>query len=211
MSKKISNFIKKTGKVGNIIIISAPSGSGKSSICEAVLAEGKKNINYSISYTTRPPRKDEKNGKNYYFISENKFKQMVEEKKFVEWAKVHGSYYYGTSKELLNKALSAGKNIILEIDVQGGVNIKKQYPNNSCMIFIMAPDFKTLKKRLTTRNKDCKETIYMRMLNAKKELKYLPKYEYLVINKKLDEAVYAVKTIIKSLEYKIEKDRVYFV
>jgi guanylate kinase len=206
VSKKISNPIKKAG---NIIIISAPSGAGKSSICEAVLAEGKKNISYSISYTTRSPRKGEGNGKNYYFISEDKFKQMIEEKKFAEWAKVHGNYY-GTSKEVLNKALSVGKNIILEIDVQGGVSIKKQYPNNSCMIFIMTPDFKTLKKRLMARNKDRKETISMRMLNAKKELKYLPKYEYLVINKKLDEAVHAVKTIIKSLKYKIEKGRIYF-
>jgi guanylate kinase len=201
VSKKISSPIKKAGK---IIIISAPSGAGKSSICEAVLAEGKKNISYSISYTTRSPRKGEKNGKNYYFISEDKFKQMIEEKKFAEWVKLYGNYY-GTSKELINKALSVGKNIILEIDVQGGTSIKKHYPNNSCMIFIMTPDFKTLKKRLTARNKDCKKTTYMRMLNAKKELKYLPRYEYLVINKKLNEAVHAVKTIIKSLEYKIEK------
>ncbi|MDR2811866.1 MAG: guanylate kinase [Endomicrobium sp.] len=206
MSKKISNSIKKAG---NIIIISAPSGAGKSSICEAVFAESKKNISYSISYTTRSPRKGEENGKNYYFISENKFKQMIEKKRFAEWAKVHGNYY-GTSKKLINKALNDGKNIILAIDVQGGVSLKKQYPNNSCMIFIMTTDLKTLKKRLTARNKDCKGTISMRMRNAKKELKYLPKYEYLVINRKLDEAVHAVKTIIKSLEYKIEKDRIYF-
>jgi guanylate kinase len=196
-------------KVGNIIIISAPSGAGKSSICEAVLAEDKKNITYSVSYTTRSHRQGEKNGKNYYFISEDKFKQMIKEKKFAEWAKVHGNYY-GTSKELLNEALSVGKNIILEIDVHGGASIKKQYPNNSCMIFIMTPDFKTLEKRLMVRNIDSKETISMRMLNAKKELKYLSRYEYLVINKKLDEAVNAVKTIIKSLKYKIEKGRVYF-
>jgi guanylate kinase len=173
------------------------------------LGEGKKNISYSISYTTRDPRKGEENGKNYYFISEDKFKQMIEEKKFAEWAKVHGNYY-GTSKKTINKALIGGKNIILTIDVQGGVSLKKKYPNNSCMIFIMTPDFKTLKKRLTARNKDCKETISMRMLNAKRELKYLPKYEYLVINRKLDEAVHAIKTIIKSLEYKIEKRRIYF-
>jgi guanylate kinase len=206
VSKKISSHIKKTG---NIIIISAPSGAGKSSICEAVLAECKKDISYSVSYTTRYLRKGEENGKSYYFISEDEFKQMIKENKFAEWAKVHGNYY-GTSKELLNKALSVGKNIILEIDVQGGVSIKKQYPNSSYMIFIMTPDFKTLKKRLTVRKKDCKKTIFMRMLNAKRELKYLPKYDYLVINKKLDEAVHAVKTIIKSLEYKIEKGRIYF-
>jgi guanylate kinase len=205
VSKRLNNPIK----LGNIIIVSAPSGAGKTSICEAVLASDKKNIRYSISYTTRPKRTGEKNGKNYFFVSEKIFKRMVKEGKFAEWAKVHGNYY-GTSKELLNKSLVAYKNIILEIDVQGAINIKKQYPDRTCMIFIMTPDFKTLEKRLMARNKDRKEIIDRRMVNAKKELKYLPKYDYLVINKKLVDAVGSVKTIIKSLEYKIQKDAIYF-
>jgi guanylate kinase len=201
VSKKLNRPVKR----GNIIIVSAPSGAGKSSICEAILASDKKNITYSISYTTRRQRSGEKNGKNYFFVSEEVFKKMIKEGKFVEWAKVHGSYY-GTSKEVFEKALTVYKNIILEIDVQGAINIKKQYPNRACMIFIMTPDFKTLEKRLIARNKDRKEIIDMRMINAKKELKYLPKYEYLVINKKLTDAVEAVRTIIKSLGYKIQKD-----
>jgi guanylate kinase len=205
VSKKISNPIK----LGNIIILSAPSGAGKSSICEVVLASDKKDITYLISHTTRPPRTGEKNGENYFFVSEESFKKMIKEGKFAEWAKVHGNYY-GTSKELLDKALTAGKNVILEIDVQGGINIKKQYPYRTCMIFIMPTDFKTLEKRLIARNKDCKETIDMRIVNAKKELEYLPKYEYLVINKDLTDAVESVRTIIKSLEYKIQKDTIYF-
>ncbi|MDR3195725.1 MAG: guanylate kinase [Endomicrobium sp.] len=205
MSKKISNPIK----LGNIIILSAPSGAGKSSICEAVLASDKKDTTYLISYTTRHPRTGEKNGKNYFFLSEESFKKMIKEGKFAEWAKVHGNYY-GTSKELLDKALTAGKNVILEIDVQGGINIKKQYPYRTCMIFIMTTDFKTLEKRLIARNKDCKETIDTRMVNAKKELEYLPKYDYLVINRDLTDAVESVRTIIKSLEYKIQKDTIYF-
>jgi guanylate kinase len=205
VSKKISNPIK----LGNIIILSAPSGAGKSSICEAVLASDKKDTTYLISYTTRHPRTGEKNGKNYFFLSEESFKKMIKEGKFAEWAKVHGNYY-GTSKELLDKALTAGKNVILEIDVQGGINIKKQYPYRTCMIFIMTTDFKTLEKRLIARNKDCKETIDTRMVNAKKELEYLPKYDYLVINRDLTDAVESVRTIIKSLEYKIQKDTIYF-
>ncbi|MDR2436520.1 MAG: guanylate kinase [Endomicrobium sp.] len=196
-------------KLGNIIVVSAPSGAGKSSICEAVLASNKKNITYSISYTSRHKRAGEKNGKNYFFVSEEIFKEMVKEGKFVEWAKVHGNYY-GTSKELLNKSLAVCKNIILEIDVQGAMNIKKQYPDRTCMIFIMTPDFKTLEKRLMARNKDRKEIIDIRMINAKKELKYLPNYDYLVINKKLVDAVESVKTIIKSLDYKIQKGSIYF-
>jgi guanylate kinase len=206
VSKKLNNPIK----LGSIIIVSAPSGAGKSSICEAVLKSDKKNIIYSISYTTRPHREGEKNGENYFFVSEEDFKKMVKEDKFAEWAEVHGNYY-GTSKEFLEKALNEGKNIILEIDVQGGVNIKKQYPDRSCMIFIMTSDFKTLEERLIARNKDCRDTINMRMSNAKKELEYLPQYEYLVINKDLSIAVDSVKTIIKSLEYKIQKDTIYFV
>jgi guanylate kinase len=205
VSKKLNNSIK----LGNIIILSAPSGAGKSSICEAVLASDKKNITYSVSYTTRCKRSGEKNGKNYFFVSEDIFKKMVKKGKFAEWAKVHGNYY-GTSKELLNKSLAACRNIILEIDVQGAINIKKQYPGKTCMIFIMTPDFKTLEKRLIARNKDRKEIIDMRMINAKKELEYLPKYNYLVINKRLFDAVESVKTIIKSLEYKIQKDAIYF-
>jgi guanylate kinase len=196
-------------KLGNIIIVSAPSGAGKSSICEAVVSSNKKNVTYSISYTTRHKRSGEKNGKNYFFVSEEIFKKMVKKGEFAEWAKVHGNYY-GTSRELLNKSLAVYKNIILEIDVQGAINIKKQYPDRTCMIFIMTPDFMTLEKRLMARNKDCKEIINMRMVNAKKELEYLPKYDYLVINKKLNVAVESVKTIIKSLEYKIQKDAIYF-
>jgi guanylate kinase len=205
VSKKLNNPVK----LRNIIVVSAPSGAGKSSICEAVLASNRKNITYSISYTSRHKRAGEKNGKDYFFVSEEIFKEMVKEGKFVEWAKVHGNYY-GTSKELLNKSLAVCKNIILEIDVQGAMNIKKQYPDRTCMIFIMTSDFKTLEKRLMARNKDRKEIIDMRMINAKKELKYLPKYDYLVINKKLVDAVESVKTIIKSLEYKIQKGAIYF-
>ena len=131
---------------------------------------------------------------------------MIKEKKFAEWAKVHGNYY-GTSKTFLDGVLKAGKNVLLEIDVQGGMNIKKQYPD-ACMIFIMVLDFGTLKKRLISRNEDCKESgINLRLENAKKELEFAREYEYLVINENLDEAVAAVKTIIKSLEYKILKNR----
>ncbi|MDR1474223.1 MAG: guanylate kinase [Endomicrobium sp.] len=206
MSEKLNNPIK----LGNIIIVSAPSGAGKSSICDAVLASDKENITYSISYTTRSPRKGEKNGKNYFFVSEENFKKMIEEDKFVEWAKVHDNYY-GTSKEFLEKVLDEGKNIILEIDVQGGIKIKNEYPDRSCMIFVMTPDFKTLEERLIARNKDCRDSINMRMINAKKELEYLPQYEYLVINKDFSIAVESVKTIIASLKYRIQKDTIYFV
>jgi guanylate kinase len=187
---------------GNIIIISAPSGAGKTSICNAVISENK-NIVCLVSYTTRLRRSGEKNGREYFFVDEIEFKKMIKKKRFVEWAKVHGNYY-GTSKATLARVLKTGRNVLLEIDVRGGMNIKKLYPN-SCMIFIMTPNLRTLKNRLISRSKDCRKIIETRFSNAKKELKFVKKYEYLVINKNLNDAVEAIRIIIKSLEYKIQK------
>ena len=193
--------MKKQTKKGHIIVVSAPSGAGKTSICDAHIASDKNTI-YSISYTTRVPRQGEKNGREYFFTTSATFKKMIKDNKFAEWALVHGNYY-GTPKAFLNKTINSGKNVLLDIDVQGGLNIKKQY-KNACMIFIMTKDLKTLKSRLLKRNKDSKETIEKRLKNAQKELKLLPKYDYLVINDKLQDASEAVKTIIKSLNYKRE-------
>lgn len=199
--------MKKKLKKGNIIVISAPSGAGKTSVCDAVIKEDKNTV-YSVSATTRKPREGENNGTEYFFTGEKKFKEMIKGGKFAEWAKVHGNYY-GTPKSFLAKTLEKGKNVLLDIDVQGGISIKKIYPW-ACMIFIMTPDFKTLEKRLRTRKTDSAESIKERLSNAKKELALLDKYEYLVINEKLDKAVEAVLTIIKSLRYKTEKGKKYF-
>jgi guanylate kinase len=206
LNKKLNNSDKSLG-IGNIIIISAPSGTGKTAICNVVVRSSR-NVVYSVSYTTRRPRKDEKNGREYFFVNKTEFKKMVEEGEFVEWAKVHGNYY-GTSKIFLDKMLKTGKNVLMDIDVQGGMIIKKQYPS-ACMIFVMPPDLKTLKERLISRNKDHKEIIKMRLGNAMEEVESVQKYEYLIINEKLDKAVVAVKTIIKSLKYKVQKNKKYF-
>jgi guanylate kinase len=204
LNKRLDNPGKS---LGNIIIISAPSGAGKTTICNAVVRSSR-NVLYSVSYTTRRPRKDEINDREYFFVSKIEFKKMVKERKFAEWARVHGSYY-GTSKVFLDKMLKTGKNILMDIDVQGGMIIKKQYPG-ACMIFVMPPDLRTLKERLVLRNKDHKETIKMRLGNAVEEIEFVQKYEYLVINEELNKAVIAVKTIIKSLKYKIQKNKKYF-
>jgi guanylate kinase len=189
---------------GNIIIISAPSGTGKTAVCDAVIRSSG-NVVYSISYTTRRPREDEKTGREYFFVNKTEFKRMIEDGKFAEWAEVHGNYY-GTLKVFLDKMLKTGKDILMDIDVQGGMNIKKQYPS-ACMIFIMPPDLKTLKERLVSRNKDNRKIIKVRLGNAAKEVKFIQEYEYLVINGELNKAVIAVKTIIKSLKYKIQKNK----
>ncbi|BAV59100.1 guanylate kinase [Candidatus Endomicrobiellum trichonymphae] len=205
LNKRLNNSSAKS--LGNIIIISAPSGAGKTAICNAVV-KSSRNVVYSVSYTTRCPRKDETNGGEYFFIDRTEFQKMIEEGKFAEWAKVHGNYY-GTSKVFLGKMLKMKKNILMDVDIQGGMSIKKQYPG-ACMIFVMPPDLKTLKERLVSRNKDHKKIIKMRLGNAVEEVKSVQKYEYLVINDKLDKAVIAVKTIIKSLKYKIQKNKKYF-
>ncbi len=191
-------------KKGMIIIVSAPSGAGKTSICDALI-ESDKNIVYSVSTTTREPRKGEKNGKEYYFVNDSDFKKMVKEKMFVEWAKVH-DHFYGTSKKVLEQTINKGKDILLDIDVQGAVKIKKQY-KNALMIFITTPTLKVLKERLIKRNKDSLEVIKTRVENAKRELTYLPKYDYLILNDKLDESIKQAKSIICAERLSIKRNK----
>jgi guanylate kinase len=194
----------KSKKKGMVIIMSAPSGAGKTSICDAVVKKNK-NIVYSISTTTRAPRKGEKNGKEYYFVTEAQFKAEIKQKQFVEWAKVHNNYY-GTSKKILESIISKGKDVLLDIDVQGAIKIKKQY-KDALMIFIMTPSLKILKQRLIKRNKDSLEVIKTRVENAKRELTYLPKSDYLILNDKLDESIKQAKSIICAERLSIKRNK----
>ncbi|MDR2772920.1 MAG: guanylate kinase [Elusimicrobiota bacterium] len=187
-------------KKGHIIVISAPSGAGKTSICKEIL-KSSNTIVYSISYTTRKPRDKEKNGVEYYFITENKFVDMINDEKFAEWAKVYDNYY-GTPKNVLQKTIDAGKNILLEIDVQGAMDIKKVFPQ-ACMIFIKVPNIKILRERLIKRGQDSVSIIKKRIANVKSELRFINKYDYIVVNDNLEESIEAVKIIIMSLQYKV--------
>ena len=191
-------------KKGMIIIVSAPSGAGKTSICDALIKEDK-NIVYSVSTTTRQPREGEKNGVEYYFVDDKKFKEMVKKNVFVEWAKVH-NHFYGTSKNVLEQTINKGKDILLDIDVQGAVKIKKQY-KDALMIFITTPTLKILKQRLIKRNKDSMEVIKTRIENAKKELTYMPKYDYLILNDKLDESIENAKSVICAERLSIKRNK----
>ncbi len=192
-------------KKGMIVIVSAPSGAGKTSICDALI-KSDKNIVYSVSTTTRLPRKGEKNGKEYFFVDEKTFKSMVKKNMFVEWAKVHNNFY-GTSRKVLEQTINKGKDILLDIDVQGAIKIKKQY-KDALMIFITTPTLKILKERLIKRNKDSLDVIKTRIKNAKKELTYLPKYDYLVLNDKLDISISNVKSIICAQRLSIKRNKV---
>ncbi|MDR2860671.1 MAG: guanylate kinase [Elusimicrobiota bacterium] len=192
--------MKKNKKIGKIIVISAPSGAGKTTICNEIIKSDKNTI-YSISYTTRKPRGNEKNGVEYFFTDIANFKKMLKADKFVEWAKVHDNYY-ATPKSFLSKTIKSGINILLDVDVQGGMKIKKHFPQ-ACLIFIKVPSIKALRERLIKRGQDNSEIIKMRIKNAKKEMQFINKYDYVVVNDDLEESISAVKAIIKSLDYKI--------
>ncbi len=179
---------------GAPIVISAPSGGGKTTICARLCKQHPKHIRYSISATTRKPRRSERNGKNYFFLSEREFKRWIEDEKFVEWAKVHG-HYYGTPQEVFEKNLKRGYNVIMDIDVQGGLNIKRRYPE-SILIFVITKNPAILKQRLKKRKTDTKATIEKRIRNAKKELTRGEKYDYIVINDTLPQTIKTITAIL---------------
>ncbi len=170
---------------GRHFIISAPSGAGKSTLCKALLKRFG-NIIFSISYTTRKPRPGEQDGVDYFFITQAEFKKGIKSGKWAEWAIVHENYY-GTSTEYLDKKLLSGKDIVLEIDVQGAKQILEKYPE-SITIFIMAPSFDELRNRLESRGSDDPDVIERRMKNAKEEVAQKDLYQHIIVNDKLSRA-----------------------
>ena len=193
--------MKDQSKGSHLFVISGPSGVGKNTIIREIMnrVDG---LSYSVSHTTRPPRKGEVNGKNYYFVDEETFKKMIENGEFVEWAKVY-SDYYGTSFFSIREKLSQGKDVILDLDVQGGMNIKK-YFKNSTLIFVLPPSIEELKKRLKKRGTD-ERTIEERLSNLKYEIEMAESYDFIVLNDRLEDAVKETEAIIISERCKKEK------
>lgn len=189
-------------KKGFLITLAAPSGGGKSSVCDIVLRQLPQ-IRYSISWTTREPRGEEKNGIHYFFTDEQTFLQKKEAGFFLESALVHG-HYYGTSKEFVYDTLQQGSHIIMDIDVQGVEQIRKQ-GFSVVTIFIIPPTYKILEERLLNRKTDSEEVIRQRLINAKKEIDRLIEYDYLVINKNLEEAARDIVSIINAEEIKVSR------
>ncbi len=185
---------------GRLFIISAPSGAGKTTLCRTVL-ERFSDMLYSISYTTRPPRNGEQHGVDYYFISQKEFKKGINGRTWAEWAEVHGSFY-ATLAEFLNSGLAAGKDILLDIDVQGTIQILERYPD-TVTIFVMPPSLETLRSRLELRGKDSQEVIERRLCNAEKEMAQKELYHHVIIN---DDLKTAKKQLIALIErYRSEK------
>jgi guanylate kinase len=182
-------------KRGHIFIISAPSGAGKTTLVQAVLNRFSDML-YSVSYTTRAPRSGETNGIDYFFISEDDFIKSIENHKWAEWAKVHDCYY-GTSADYLDKGRSAGHDILLDIDIQGMLQLLERYPD-SITIFIMPPSLDTLRKRLESRGTDHRAAIEKRLANAEKEMTQKDLYRHIVVNDQLHRAVAELTSIIKT-------------
>lgn len=177
---------------GNLIVLSGFSGAGKGTIVKELIKQYGYQV--SISATTRSPREGEVHGKDYYFKSKEEFEAMIEENGFIEWAKYVGNYY-GTPRAFVEEALNQGKNVILEIEVQGAMNIKEQYPD-AILMFIAPPSAEILRERLIGRGTEDMETIEKRLNRAKEEVNDMEQYDYLVINDKLDECVEEIHQIV---------------
>ena len=189
---------------GNLFVVSAPSGAGKSSLVNALL-ELDANVQPSVSHTTRPPRGQEKHGREYFFASEQEFDAMILGEAFVEWAHVHGRRY-GTSKKMIEERMSQGADVVLEIDYQGGLQIKKMYAN-AILIFILPPSWEELRSRLERRGEDAPDIIDLRMQNAAIEMAQAKEFDFVIINEVFERALFDLKTIIHAQRLKYVAQR----
>lgn len=192
----------KTKKQGLLIVLSGPSGSGKNTVCDEV-KKNNSNIWESISMTSRKPRKGEEDGKAYYFVSTEEFEKNIEDDKMLEWAKFAGNYY-GTPKESVQKHLYKGEDVILVIEIQGALQIKKKLPQ-ALFIFLLPPSMRELKRRLTDRHTESEEKILERFETAYKEINEISKYNYVIINDKVEEAAQKLDAIIKAERCRVDR------
>ncbi len=183
-----------TDKKGSIIVVSAPSGAGKTTIVKNILNVFP-DIKFSVSATTRKKRVNETHGVEYFFLSQDEFLKKIEKNEFVEWEKVY-DYYYGTLKSFIEDSINSGTSVLLELEVKGALNIKKLFPE-SVLIYIMPPSFEELKNRLINRKTETEEDLEKRLKRAEMELNLKDNFDYIVINNKLENAISEVKEIVK--------------
>ena len=197
-------MIKKRRR-GLLLVVSAGSGAGKSTLCRMLLKR-RKNLVFSISATTRLPRPGEKEGKDYFFVTEAAFKAMRQREELAEWAKVHGQDYYGTPKAFLERMRSQGKDVLLDIDVQGALQVKRRYPD-AVLIFITTPTFSEMERRLRSRSSETEAQIRQRLADARHELKYKGFYDYNVVNDRIPLALKRLEAILDTASLKISQKK----
>jgi len=178
---------------GNLIIVSSPSGGGKGTLIKEVL-KVLPNIGYSISFTTREMRTGEENGKDYFFVGKHQFEELIKRREFLEFAEVHGNFY-GTSLSFVKAKIEAGRDVVLEIDVQGAESVRKQFPE-AVSVFILPPSFEILQKRLTARATEKKADLDLRLKNSFREVGRFKEFEYIIVNNEVTKATNDLKSII---------------
>ncbi|NML87198.1 guanylate kinase [Polaromonas sp.] len=189
---------------GNLFVVAAPSGAGKSSLVKALM-ELDSAIQPAVSHTTRPPRGQEKHGREYFFLSPDEFDGMVQRDAFLEWAHVHG-HRYGTSRHTIEERVAHGADVILEIDFQGAINVKQIF-RNAVLIFILPPSWEELRSRLQRRGEDSAEVIELRLKNAAIEMAQAQKFDFVIINELFERAVFDLKTIVHAQRLKFSAQR----
>ncbi len=182
--------------MGKLIIISAPSGTGKSTIISRIIDDERLKLAFSVSATTRSPRDGEVNGVNYYFMTVDEFEQRVKNDEFAEYQQVYEGRYYGTLKCEIERIMDSGRNVVLDIDVLGGINVKKIYGDRALALYILPPSMQALRERLEHRGTDSSEEIEKRVAKAEFELGYVDAYDKRVVNDVLDVAVEQVRDIV---------------
>jgi guanylate kinase len=181
---------------GKLIVFSAPSGSGKTTIVQYLLHKEELNLDFSVSATSRDPRGAEKHGKDYYFISLKDFKQHIKNGDFLEWEEVYRDNFYGTLKTEIERIWAMGKNVIFDIDVVGGLRIKKKFPKQTLAVFVKPPSIDELKIRLKKRKTESDERINMRIAKASVELATAPQFDYIIENNDLETALQEAKQLV---------------
>ncbi|MGI9217332.1 MAG: guanylate kinase [Hydrogenophaga sp.] len=190
---------------GNLFVVAAPSGAGKSSLVKALM-ELDQRVSPSVSHTTRAPRGQEVHGREYYFVSKETFDQMVAQDAFLEWANVHGNRY-GTSKAAIEQRMAQGSDVVLEIDFQGAIQVKRIFPN-AVLIFILPPSWEELRSRLERRNEDSADTIELRLKNAAQEMEHAREFDFVIINELFERALFDLKAIVHAQRLRFAAQRI---
>ena len=189
---------------GNLFILTAPSGAGKTTLVHRLL-ERDAGIEKSISTTTRAPRPGETDDKDYHFVDVDRFARMRDAGEFLEWAEVHGNFY-GTSKKWLESRIAAGRDVLLEIDWQGASQVRARFPA-AVGIFILPPSVEELERRLTARGQDSKDVIHRRVLGARDEMRHVGEFDYVIINRQLDEATEDLAAVVRTCRLSLTHQR----